>query len=345
MDMTLEEIAALIGGTVDGDPKLRITGLNGIKEAVKGDLTFYADKRYAKYLQSTPASALVVDHAFPKDSRPLLRVDNPRIAFVMLLAQLEQRLKVHPTGIHPTAIVAPTAQIGPGAALDAHVVIADGAKIGEGAVLYPGVYVGRDSVVGPHTVVYSNASIQERVHIGARCIIFANAGIGADGFGFAGMGSSRIKIPQIGGVIIGNDVEIGSCATVDRGTTGHTRIGNGSKIDNLVHVAHNVVIGEHCAISGGTMIGGSTRIGDNVLIGGQAAIADHTEIQEGAIVAARTGVHGTVPAGAIVSSGIPQRDANTWRRIAAALDYLPGLLKRTRGLEGRVDALEKDAHE
>lgn len=341
MDMTLGEIARLIGATVDGDESVRITGLNGIKEAVAGDLTFYADQRYAKYLEGTLATALLVDHTFPKDSRPLLRVENPRIAFVMLLKQLEERLLIHPKGIHPTAVVAPTAVIGKDVALDAHVVIADGARIGDGAVLYAGVYIGRDSVVGPGTVIYSNASVRERVRIGARCIIFANAALGTDGFGFAGMGAMRVKIPQIGGVILGDDVEIGSCAVVDRATTGNTIVGNGTKIDNLVHIAHNVFIGEHSAISGGTMVGGSARIGNNVLIGGHASIADHVEIGDNTFIAAKTGVSGKIAAGSMISSAIVGREVGLWRRIHAAFEYLPDLLRRMRKLENRVDNLEK----
>jgi UDP-3-O-[3-hydroxymyristoyl] glucosamine N-acyltransferase len=341
MDMSLQEIAQLIGAEVEGDAATRISGLNGIKEAAEGDLTFYADRRYHKYLDKSPAAAFIVDRDFESNSRPLLRVDDPKVAFIVLLKQLEERLVAHPSGIHPTAVVAPTATLGKDVSLDAHVVVADGARIDDGAILYPGVYIGRDSTVGRSTVIYPNASVRERVQIGAYCTVFQNAAIGSDGFGFAGLGDQRLKIPHIGGVIIGDDVEIGACAQVDRGTTGNTVIGNGSKIDNLVYVAHNVSIGENCAISGGTVIGGSTKIGDNVLMGGQCAIKDHSEIGAGTFIAARTGIHGTISPGSMVSSAISQRDVGAWRKIQAALDYLPNLLRRFRKLEKRVDALEK----
>lgn len=340
MDMTLGEIAELIGATVEGDPSVRVTGLNGIKEAAAGDLTFYADPRYSKYLDKTAAAALIVDRTFPTDARSLLRVENPRFAFVVLLKRIEERLLIHPKGIHPTAVVAPSAVLGRDVVLDAHVVIADGARIGDGAILYAGVYIGRDSVVGPQTIIYPNASVRERVQIGARCIIFANAAIGTDGFGFAGMGAARIKIPQIGGVIIGDDVELGSGTVIDRATTGYTRIGSGTKLDNLVHIAHNVELGEHCAISGGTVVGGSAKLGNSVLVGGHTAIGDHAEIGDGAFIAAKSGVHGKVEAGSMVSSTLVQREAGAWRRIHASLDYLPDLLKRVRKLEKRLETME-----
>jgi UDP-3-O-[3-hydroxymyristoyl] glucosamine N-acyltransferase len=339
--MTLGEIAPLIGATIDGDPNLRITGLNGIKEAVCGDLTFYADARYSAYLAKTRAAALIVPKDFPKDQRPLLRVAEPYFAFAHLLQLLEQRLLVHPAGVHPTAVVAPSAVLGRGVALDAHVVVCDGAKLGDGVVLYAGVYVGRDALIGPQTIIYPNSSIRERVQIGARCVIHSNVALGSDGFGYAGLGPNRVKIPQIGSVILGDDVEVGSNSAIDRATTGYTTIGRGTKIDNLVQVGHNVCIGEHCAISGGVGIAGSARIGNNVLIGGQAGIGGHIVIGDGAVIAGRAGVHRSVPPGGAVAGISYQHEAELARKVYAAVEYLPDLLKRFRKLEKRVDALEE----
>lgn len=339
--MTLGDIAQLIGATIDGDANLRITGLNGIKEAVSGDLTFYADPRYSAYLQKTPAAALIVPNDFPKDARPLLRVAQPYFAFAQLLQLLEQRLLVHPTGIHPTAVVADSAVLGRDVVLDAHAVVCDGARLGDGVVVYAGVYIGQNATIGPKTVIFPNSTIRERVQIGARCIIHSNVAIGSDGFGYAGVGPNRVKIPQIGSVILGDDVEIGSNTAIDRATTGNTTIGRGTKIDNLVQIGHNVCIGEHCAISGSVAIAGSAKIGNNVLIGGQAAIGGHIVIGDGAIVAGKTGVHKSVPPGGTVAGISYQHEAELARKVYAAVEYLPDLLKRFRKLEKRVDALEE----
>ncbi len=339
--MTLGEIAVLIGATVDGDASLRITGFNGIKDAAAGELTFYADPRYSKYLESTTAAALIVDHNFPKDSRPLLRVSEPYLAFAQLLRLIEERLLIHPKGIHPTAVIGKTAVLGRNVALDAHVVIEEGARIGDACVLYAGVYVGRDTSIGPQTIVYPNTTIRERVQIGARCLIHSNAAIGSDGFGFAGLGPNRTKIPQIGGVVIGDDVEIGSNTSIDRATTGNTTIGCGTKIDNQIQIGHNAVIGEHCAISGGTVVAGSAWIGNNVLIGGHAAIAGHIQVGDGCMIAGKTGVHRSVAPGSMVAGINYQHEAGLSRLIYASLAYLPDLLKRFRKLEKRVDTLEK----
>ncbi len=339
MDMTLREIAAIVGGTVEGDVGLRITGLNGLKEAQAGDLSFFADPRYQPYLETTPAAALVVDAAFADGRRPLIRVGNPYFAFAQLLKHLESLLLVHPKGIHPSAAVAPTAVLGEGVALDAHVCIADGAQIGARTVLYAGVYIGRDAVIGPDCVLYPHVSIRERVRLGARCIIHANSTLGTDGFGFMAVGGKRVKIPQIGSVIVGDDVEIGSNTSIDRSTTGNTTIGSGTKIDNLVQIGHNVSVGENCTISGSTGISGSTLIGNNVTIGGQVGTAGHLKIGDHSMIGARTGVNKSVPENSVVS-GYPMHDHQVTRRIMASLEYLPDALRRLRKLEKRAQDLE-----
>ncbi len=333
--MTLGEIAAIVGGTVEGDAATPITGLNGLKEAKAGDLSFFADARYQKYLEASPAAALMVDAKFPGSQRPLIRVANPYFAFAQLLKHLESKWLIHPKGIHPAAAVAPTAKLGEGVALDAFAVVAEGAQIGARTVLYAGVYVGRDTVLGPDCVLYPHVSVRERVTIGARCIVHANSTIGSDGFGFTRVAGIPTKIPQIGGVIIGDDVEIGSNTSIDRATTGNTTIGSGTKIDNLVQIGHNVSIGANCTISGSTGISGSTVIGSNVTIGGQTGTAGHLTIGDNAVVGGRAGVTKSVPANAVVS-GYPLNDHELTRRIFAALPYLPDALRRLRKLEKRV---------
>ncbi len=340
MNLTLGEIASIVGGKVEGDAGLRITGLNGLKEAGPGDLSFYADPRYQRFLETSPAAALIVDAAFPGNHRPLIRVASPYVAFAQLLKHLEGLLLIHPAGIHPTAVVGEGAVIGKGVALDAHVVIAPGAKIGEGSVLYAGVYVGRNSSIGPNCVLYPHVSIRERVILGARCMVHANSAIGSDGFGFTDTGGRKVKIPQVGAVIIGDDVEIGSNTSIDRATTGNTTIGSGTKIDNLVQIGHNVSIGEHCTISGVTGISGSTTIGNRVTIGGQAGTAGHLKIGDNVVIGGRAGVTKSVPANSIVS-GFPAVDHQVSRRILAGLPFIPDALRRLRKLEKQVEDLGK----
>jgi UDP-3-O-[3-hydroxymyristoyl] glucosamine N-acyltransferase len=344
MDMTLDEIASIVGGTVEGDAALRIRGLNGLKEAQPGDISFYADPRYQPDLDTTRAAALIVDAAFADGRRPLIRVVNPYFAFAQLLKHMESLLLVHPTGIHPSAAVASTAVLGEGVALDAHVCVASGARIGARTVLYAGVYIGRDASIGPDCVLYPHVSIRERVTLGARGIIHANSTLGTDGFGYTAVGGRPVKIPQIGSVIVGDDVEIGSNTSIDRATTGNTTIGSGTKIDNLVQIGHNVSIGENCTISGSTGISGSTIIGNNVTIGGQVGTAGHLKIGDHARIGARTGVNKSVPAKSVVS-GHPMHDHDVTRRILASLEYLPDALRRLRKLEKRVQNLGQSLDE
>ncbi len=336
MELTVAQIAAIVGGTAEGDATLRITGLNGLKEARPGDLSFYADARYARYLESSPAAALIVDAAFSGAGRPLIRVANPYLAFAQLLKHMEGLLLIHPKGIHPAAVVGDGAVLGEGVALDAYVVVAAGARIGDRTILYAGVYVGRDASIGADCVLYPHVSVRERVRMGARCIVHANSTIGTDGFGFANAGERKMKIPQIGSVIIGDDVEIGSNTSIDRATTGNTTIGSGTKIDNLVQIGHNVSIGSHCTISGGTGIAGSTIIGNNVTVGGQVGTAGHLTIGDNVIVAGRAGVTKSVPANSVIS-GFPHADHKASQRALAGLRRLPEALRRLRTLEKQVE--------
>jgi len=343
MNMTLSEIAAIVNGEVVGDGNLRVTGLNGIKEAQQGDITFFADPRYERYLEATPAAALIVPHDFESNGLPLVKVPEPYFAFAQLLLHEEQRLAPHPTGIHPTAVLAESATIGKNVALDAHAVVAAGATIGDNTVVYAGAYVGAETRIGPDCILYPNATLRERVTLGARCIVHANATIGADGFGFTRIGTTPFKIPQIGTVVIGDEVEIGANSAIDRSTTGTTAIGSRTKIDNLVQIAHNVSIGEDCTISGSCGISGSTVIGNNVTMGGQVGIGGHVTIGDNVMIAAKTGIHRDIPSNSVIS-GIPQNDHAANRKIWASLPYLPDLLKRVRKLEKQAANLDNNAH-
>lgn len=343
MNKSLSEIAQLVNGTVVGNSDLRVTGLNGLKEAQPGDLSFFADPRYKSLLEDSKAVAILASSDFKANGIPVIQVDNPYFAFSALLKDYEREVLIHPSEVHPSATIAESATIGPGASIDANVRIEENCEIGENCVLYAGVYVGRNSTIGPDTIIYPNTTIRERCTLGARCIIHSNVAIGADGFGFALVNGVRAKIPQVGTVTIGDDVEIGSNTSVDRATTGTTTIGNGTKIDNLVQIGHNATIGEHCTISAITGIAGSAQIGNHVMIGGQAGVGGHLKVGDNSMIAARAGISKSVPPGSIVS-GFPQNDVKVTRRILMSLPYLPKLLRRVRNLEEKVANLKEDTN-
>ena len=339
MDMSVEEIAEMVKGTVVGDRQVRITGLNGIRDAGPGELTFLGDQRYIRYLASTRAAAVLVSTLHPGARQPLIHVENPHLSFAKLLAALALKNQAYPRGIHPTAVVADSATLGDNVALDAHVTIAPGAVIGDDVILYAGVYIGNHVTIGEGTIIYPNTTIRERTSVGKRCIIHSNVAIGTDGFGFVPQNGSIFKVPQVGTVIIGDDVEIGSNSAIDRATCGQTRIGRGTKVDNLVQIAHNVSIGEFCTISGGVGIAGSATIGNRVTIGGQAGINGHIDIGDNVVIAGRAGVTKSVSSNSVVS-GFPAKDIEDARRIIASQARLPEDRKRLRDLERRIVELE-----
>jgi len=344
MDMTTGEIAQLVGGTVQGDGRVRIRGVNGIKEAQPGQLTFLREARYLPYLATTGASAVLVSETPPDCRLPVILVQQPDLAFAQVLRHCEQEQVKHPTGIHETAVIGRDVQLGQNVAIDAHVRLGGGCVLGDGVVLYAGVYVGRGTSVGADTVIYPNVTIREEIQVGARCVIHAGVVIGSDGFGFAPLDGAWQKIPQVGGVAIGDDVEIGSNTAIDRATFGQTRIGRGTKIDNLVQIGHNTQIGEHCVIAGMAGIAGSTVIGNHVRIGASAGIKGHIDIGDGATIGGRAGVTKSVAPGKVVS-GFPAMDHNLERRVLVAQQRTPELLRRVRELERRLQALEDELHE
>lgn len=341
MDLSVEEIAELVGGTVSGDASIRIRGLNGLREAKPDDLSFFSDPKYAPHMAATEAGAVFVSEEIDKTSTALILVAEPYVAFVQMLNRFEEETLQHPQGIHPTASVHDEAKIAEGVALGPHAVVEAGATVGPGAVLYAGTYVGRDAEIGADTVLYPNVVVRERCRIGARCILHPNATIGGDGFGFAPVGGQQVKIPQVGIVVLEDDVEIGANSTVDRATAGATRIGKGTKIDSQVQVGHNTQIGEHCVISGCTGISGSAIIGNRVTIGGFSGIGGHLEIGDDVLIGGRSGVIGSLPAGSIVS-GFPAADHGKVRRFLASRLRLPEALRRLRQLEKRVEELGKE---
>lgn len=341
---TLAELAAELGGTVVGDGSVRIQGVAGIREAQPGDLTFLANSRYDGYLQDTRAAAVICSRE-PREARvPLLQVDNPYLAFQRAVRLFRPELYQPLPGVHPSAVVSPAATLGEGASVGAHCVVEAGARVGARAVLMPGCYLGVQASVGDDSLLYPHVVVREECVVGDRCILHPGVVIGADGFGFAFDAGRYHKVPQVGNVVVGNDVEIGANTTVDRATTDATRIGDGTKIDNLVQIGHNVVIGRHCIIVAQVGISGSTELEDHVTLGGQSGLVGHIRLGRGSQVGAQSGVSKSVPAGATVF-GSPAAPLAFVKRLNAYLQRLPQLFDRAKQLEERVNKLEQKERE
>ena len=337
---TLTELAAELGGVVVGDGSIVIRGIAGIREAQPGDITFLANARYASHLAETRASAVICNREPRVAPVPLLQVDNPYLAFTRLVRIFRPESFKPPAGVHPTAVIAPGAVLGTGVSIGPNCVIESGASVGDRTVLMANCYLGSQAAIGPDGLVYPRVTVREECVIGARCILHSGVVIGADGFGFAFDAGSYHKVPQVGNVVIGDDVEIGANTTIDRATTDSTRVGDGTKIDNLVQIGHNVVIGRHCIIVAQVGISGSTELEDYVVIGGQAGLVGHIRIGRGAQIGAQSGVPRSVPAGEIVT-GYPAVPQSLFKRISAYMQKLPQLFQRAKALEERVAKLEK----
>ena len=339
---TLAELAAILGGEVVGDGSVVIRGVAGIREAMPGDLTFLANARYDAYLLETRASAVICSREARTAPLPLLMVDNPYLAFQQIVRVFRPELNRPQPGVHPTAVVAPDAEIAEGVSIGAHCVVESGARVGRNTVLMPRCYVGVAACIGADCVIYPGVVVREECVIGDRCIIHPNAVIGADGFGFAFDSGRYHKIPQVGIVLIGDDVEIGANTTIDRATTDATRIGSGTKIDNLVQIGHNVVTGEHCIIVAQVGISGSTELEDFVTIGGQAGLSGHIRVGRGAQVGGGSAVTKSIRPGVTVL-GYPATPIELFKRLHAIIQRLPQLWRRTKDLEQRVERLETQA--
>lgn len=341
---TLAELAEELGGTVVGDASTVVKGVAGIREAQPGDITFIANSRYDAYLHETKASAVICSRETRESHVPLLQVDNPYLAFQKVVKHFRPDLYKPLAGVHPSAVVSPAATLGANVSVGAHCVVEAGVKVGANTVLMPGCYVGVQAAIGEDCMIYPRVTIREEVVIGDRCIIHPGAVIGADGFGFAFDAGRYHKVPQVGTVIVGDDVEIGANTTIDRATTHATRIGDGTKIDNLVQIGHNVVTGKHCIVVAQVGISGSTELEDYVTIGGQAGVIGHVRLGKGSMIGGQSGVTKSVPAGAKVS-GYPAIALGIWRRMNAYIQRLPQLFDRTKQIEERLDRLEQKTQE
>jgi UDP-3-O-[3-hydroxymyristoyl] glucosamine N-acyltransferase len=338
----LQEICEFIGGELCGDGEIEIIGVSGIKEARKHEITFVANSRYRSAMEHTKASAIIIGKDISCNGRPTIRVDNPYFAFVRVLEMFASRKRKTEYGIHKTAIMGENVRLGEQVSIQAYTVIEDNVELGDGTIISPFVYIGDGTKIGNEVLIYPNVTIREGVQIGNRVIIHCGAVIGSDGFGFATVSDRHHKIPQIGTVIIEDDVEIGANTTVDRATmtNGATIIKRGTKIDNLVQIAHNVVIGEDCRIAAQTGIAGSSEIKARVTIAGQSGVVGHITVGEDNVIFAKSGVTKDLPPGGGYFSGFPARPHAQELRFQASLHKLPEMLHQFALLQERVDELE-----
>ncbi len=337
--MKLKELANILGVEASCPEEIEIRGASGVRDAGEGQITFVAESRYLRDLESSHAAAAIVPLDTPAMPLPLLRVKNPRLAFARVL-ELFYIKPYQATGISDRAIIGRDVVLGTDLSIHPCAVIADGARIGDRVTLYPGVYVGRGSVVGDDSVVYPNVSIGEKVTLGKRVIVHAGTEIGSDGFGFVTDGGRHHKIPQVGGVILEDDVEIGGNCSIDRATLGNTVIKKGTKLDNQVHVAHNVTIGEHCLLAGQSGIAGSSSLGDYVVLAGQAGVSDHTTVGDRVMAGGKAVITKDVAAGQIIA-GFYAMPIREWLKVQAVLPRLPELKKTIAGLEKQVQELKQ----
>lgn len=329
---TLTELAEVIGGSVEGDGQTIINDIAPIESAGPHDLSFVANIKYATYVESTQAGALILDPDTPCPHKPVIRHVNPYLAFARVVALLYPNTPLIEPGINPSSVTSHDSDIDSSARVGAFCHIRESAQVGKNSQLVSSVYVGRNVTIGDDCLLYPGVRILDNCSVGNRVILHAGVVVGSDGFGYAPSDSGVEKISQIGWVEIGNDVEIGANTTIDRGAIGATKIGSGTKIDNLVQIAHNVEIGRHCIIVSQVGISGSTKIGDGVTLAGQVGLVGHIEIGDDSTIAAQSGVTKSLVPGSVML-GSPAKDIKLARRIEVSLKRLPDLLKRVKKLE------------
>lgn len=337
--MKIKEFANIVHGEVVGDAEKIITGVSGIKDAREGDITFIASSQYHKYLADSKAACVIVKEIVSDLSIPQIRIPNPYYGFAKAIETFYPRT-VHSAALSSKASIAETAVIGDNVSVHSFAVLSDHTVIGNNSVIMPGVFIGENTKIGMDCIIYPNVTIREGVTLGDRVIIHAGAVIGSDGYGYVFEKGEHYKIPQVGGVIIEDDVEIGSNVCIDRATLGDTIIRNGAKIDNLSQIAHNVIIGEKVLIISQVGIAGSTEIGDYAVIGGQVGIADHAVIDPGTVITSGSGVmSGHLKKG--MYSGYLSMPHTAWLRSQALYARLPEMNRKIRELEEKMLKLEQ----
>jgi UDP-3-O-[3-hydroxymyristoyl] glucosamine N-acyltransferase len=337
VSFTAAQIAELVGGEVIGDPAKTVSGVSDLRTAGPEHISFLGNDRYLPAVRETGAGIVLLARDAPSDfSFTQIRVDSPNFSFVKVVDVFMPKVPSFPPGVHPSAVVDPAAQLGEGVSIQPHAVIEAGVRIGARTVVGANGYVGHESVIGEDCVIYPNCSLRERTILGCRVILHSGVVIGGDGFGFELRQGRHEKIPQLGYVQIDDDVEVGANTTIDRGRFGPTWIQEGTKIDNLVQIAHNCRVGKHCLIVSGTGLSGSTTLGNYVTLAGHVGTVGHITIGDNAIITGLSGVSKDVPAGAVMSGrrAMPMREE---LKLEALASRLPELFERVKKIEKLLD--------
>lgn len=346
MKITAAHLAHLLGATLEGNPEVIVRKPARIEEATDGDLAFLDNPRYESFAYSTQASVLLVHKQFQalQPVKPtLLRVDDVRSSLALLLQHFDPGAQATSAGISDRAFVHESAVIGEDVVIGAFTVVEEGAVIGKNCVIYPQVYIGKNARIGDHCTIYPGARVHYECNIGQNCILYANAVIGSDGFGYAPQDDGAWKkVPQIGNVVIEDDVEIGANTCIDRASMGSTLIRQGVKIDNLTHIAHNVEVGKNTVMAAQVGIAGSSKIGENCQLGGQTGIAGHISLADGTRTQAQSGLASTVKEPGKALFGAPAIDYNDYVRAYIVFKQLPDLQKKVRELERELTRLKGD---
>jgi UDP-3-O-[3-hydroxymyristoyl] glucosamine N-acyltransferase len=344
MEFSAQQIAQLLNGSVEGDESVTVSNVSKIEEGRPGTLSFLANPVYTHYIYTTKASVVIVNRTFhPEKSLPetctLIRVDNAYESFAKLL-QMYTQMKGNKVGIEQPNFVSPNAEMGTDCYIGAFVYIGQNVKIGHNVKIYPHTYIGDNTRIGNNTTLHSGVKVYHDCVIGSNCTIHANTVIGSDGFGFApnNEGHTFTKVPQVGNVVIGDDVEVGSNTSIDRATLGSTILGNGVKLDNLVQIAHNAVIGENTVIAGLSGVAGSTKVGKNCMIGAQVGIAGHLHIADGVKIAGQSGIGASIEKEGEIVQGSPAFSIGEYKRSYVLFRSLPRLNERLNDLIKKVNS-------
>jgi UDP-3-O-[3-hydroxymyristoyl] glucosamine N-acyltransferase len=334
-------VASAVGGRVSGDPSLTLTGVEALDRAGPSDLSWLADAGRRKEAAASRAGALIAPSEEAAAGKPAILVDSPQLALASWLELFRRRPRPR-AGVSRRANVAPSARLGRGVSVAPGATVSAGARVGARTIVCSGAFVGEGAQIGEDCYLHPHSAVLDRCRVGARCVLQAGAVVGSDGFGYAWDGERHRKIPQVGIVRLEEDVEVGACAAIDRATLGETIIGRGTKIDNLVQIGHNVVVGEHSILCGQAGVSGSSKLGRRVTLAGQAGLGDHVSIGDGAIVTGQAGIFPrmTVPPGTVIS-GMPPAPHREFLRRSAIAARLPELLRRLEKLEARIASLEK----
>ena len=341
MSVTLGQLAELLGAELHGDASVEVSRIANLETAQVGEISFLSDSKYHAFLAKSQASAVLVKAAdLAICATNALVVKDPYVGFARV-AQLLDSTPQPATTIHPKAVIAEDVQLAPGVAIGANAVIESGVVLGEGVIVGPGCFIGKNSQLGKGSRLWANVTLYHNVRLGEACLVQAGSVIGADGFGYANERGEWIKIPQVGGVRIGNRVEIGASTTIDRGAIDDTRIADNVIIDNQCQIAHNVEIGYGTAIAGGTVIAGSTKIGKYCIIGGAAVINGHIQVCDQVTITGMSMVMRSISEPGVYSSGVPAQSNKEWRKMAARVMHIDDMHKRLNQLEKRVEDQEQ----